>query len=76
MEGKLVAVIVGLAIALAGLGLATFGQVLIVNLNKLYGAMPGRFQYPIWWHKVVGAVIGVIGLLIAVVGLITVKGQS
>jgi hypothetical protein len=74
MEGKLVALVVGLAIVLAGLGLATFGQPLIVNLNKLYGAMPGRFQYPVWWHRLVGALIAVVGLLIAAVGLITMKG--
>lgn len=59
MEGKLVALFIGLAIALVGLGLATFGQPLIVILNRLYTAMPGRFQYPVggtdswelcsWW---------------------------
>jgi hypothetical protein len=74
LDGKLVALFIGLAIALVGLGLAIFGRPLIIVLNRLYAAMPGRFRYPVWWHRLVGAVFLLVGLLIAGVGLITVRG--
>jgi hypothetical protein len=74
LDGKLAALFIGLAIALVGLGLAIFGQPLIAVLNRLYAAMPGRFRYPVWWHRLMGAVFVVVGLLIAGVGLIAVKG--
>jgi hypothetical protein len=69
-EAKLVAALMGLAVLAIGVGLMRFGAPLIVSLNNLYARLPGRFQYPLWWHRVVGGIIGAIGLLIAVLGML------
>jgi hypothetical protein len=65
---KLGAVAVGLAFMVAGGAIARYGAPAIVALNKTYARLPGRFQYPPWWHRLLGAMFAAFGLLIAVVG--------
>ena len=74
MEGKLLAVAIGLVFAVTGIGFARFGGPVIVALNRDYARMPGRLRYPVWWHMFMGALFVGFGVLIAVVGLVTVKG--
>jgi hypothetical protein len=69
-EAKLGAALIGLAVVAIGVGFVLFGAPLIVSLNNLYARLPGRFQYPLWWHRFVGGIIGAIGLLIAVLGIL------
>ena len=75
VEAKLVALAIGLAIAGVGIAFGRFGSPVITALNRLYSSMPGRFQYPLWWHKLVGALFFTVGMLIAIVGLLT-AGRS
>ena len=65
---KLAAVGVGFGIALIGLAIWLFGKYLTGGLNKLYAALPGRFQYPTWWPRAVGGFFIAFGVLILAVG--------
>jgi len=65
---KLGAIGVGLVIAVAGAAIVRFGAPAIVALNKTYARLPGRFQYPLWWHRLLGGMFVVFGVLIASVG--------
>jgi len=62
--------------AIVGFGVATVGALLVVasgplrtGLNKLYGSLPGRFQYPRWFVPLCGAFLVIFGLLVAGIGL-------
>lgn len=65
---KLAAVAVGLAFVVAGAAISRYGAPVIVALNKYYARLPGRFQYPPWWHRLFGTIVVGFGLLIALVG--------
>lgn len=67
---KLMAVFLGLIPVAIGVGFIRLGAPLIALLNKLYARLPGRFQYPRWWHRLVGGLFVAIGLLIAIPGAI------
>jgi hypothetical protein len=45
-----------------------FGGPVFVGLNKMFARLPGRWQYPAWWHRFLGAIIVGFGLLFAVTG--------
>lgn len=67
---KLGVALIGLAVMAIGVGFMRFGAPLILSLNNLYARLPGRFQYPVWWHRLVGGIIGAIGLLIVVLSIL------
>ncbi len=67
---KLAALLIGVAILGIGVTIFRYGSPVIVGLNKLYTRMPGRFQYPAWWHRFLGAIFIGFGALFAVAGVI------
>ena len=65
---KLAAVGVGVGIALVGVVIWLFGSHVTTGLNRIYGKLPGRFQYPRWWHRLLGGFLIAFGVLILSVG--------
>lgn len=73
VAAKLGAVVLGLAIFVLGLGIVRFGGHVMGRLNRLYEHMPGHFQYPSWWNKLLGGMFCGFGLLVAVAGGVLAK---
>ena len=73
VEGKLLAALLGLAFVIAGVAIARYGAPVMVALNRLYSVLPGRMRYPMWFHKVFGGAIVLFGMLIAIVGVLTIR---
>ena len=69
-QTKLVVIGIGLAIGLVGLVVTYFGKPVVIALNKLYARLPGRWQYPPWWHRLIGGIFVGIGLLTVVLGAV------
>ncbi len=67
---KMVPLLIGLGTLAVGVGMIRFGAPIVLSLNKLYARLPGRFQYPLWWHRLVGGMFVAAGLLFAVVGVV------
>lgn len=65
---KTIAVVIGLGLIGIGAALMLVGGAVISRLNRLYAALPGKFQYPRWWHRFIGGIICGFGLIVAVVG--------
>jgi hypothetical protein len=65
---KIGVVAVGLGFVIAGGAIARYGAPAIMALNRIYARLPGRFQYPPWWHRLFGAMFVALGVLIAAVG--------
>ncbi len=65
---KLGAIAIGFAFIGVGIGIIRLGAPLMSSLNKMYQHVPGKFQYPPWWHKLFGGLIVGFGVLVAVVG--------
>jgi hypothetical protein len=68
VAGKFIAI--GLGLAFVGIGslfIAKGGR-LTAALNAMYTRLPGRFQYPAWYHRAFGGFIVGFGILIASVG--------
>jgi len=59
----------GVALIAVGVGLIRFGGRLTGAFNKVYARLPGRFQYPSWWHRLIGGFFCALGLLGVVLGL-------
>ena len=70
---KLVVIVVGLGLIGIGTALMLFGEGVISTLNRMYAVLPGKFQYPFWWHRVIGGIVGGFGLIVAVVGGVTAR---
>ena len=54
---------IGAAVVLAGVALWIASGPITRSLNKLYAALPGRFQYPHWWVRMIAALFFVFGLV-------------
>lgn len=67
---KLAALGIGLGFIGSGLAVIRFGGPAFVGLNKMYARLPGRWQYPAWWHRFIGALIVGFGLLFAIAGVL------
>ncbi len=67
---KLAALGIGLGFIGIGVAIIRFGGPVFVGLNKMYSRLPGRWQYPAWWHRFLGAIIVGFGLLFAVAGVL------
>jgi hypothetical protein len=67
---KLAALGIGLAFIGIGLAIIRLGGPVFVGLNKMYAQLPGRWQYPAWWHRFLGALIVGFGLLFAIAGVL------
>lgn len=65
---KLAAIGVGAGIVLVGAIGWIFGGHVTTALNVTYAKLPGHFQYPPNWHKLIGGMLIGFGLLIVVVG--------
>lgn len=65
---KLAVVLVGVVIILIGIALMQFGHYVRDSLNVMYARLPGRFQYPNWWPRLIGGLVCAFGVLVAVVG--------
>lgn len=65
---KLVAIVIGVGLIGAGAALVLFGEGVIYRLNRMYAVLPGKYQYPLWWHRFIGGIICGFGLIVAVVG--------
>lgn len=63
---KLVAIVIGVGFIGAGVALMLFGEGVVPMLNRMYAVLPGRFQYPLWWHRFTGGIICGFGLIVAV----------
>jgi di/tricarboxylate transporter len=68
---SLLAIVAGLAIATAGVGFGRYGSPVTEALNRLYSTLPGRFVYPMWFHKIFGGMVALFGFALAAVGVIT-----
>lgn len=75
VEAKILAVLIGMAIAAVGVGFVLFGAPLTALLNQMYSRLPGKFQYPMWFHRVFGGTLVAFGLLFALVGGLTAKSM-
>jgi hypothetical protein len=62
--------LVGLAIVGVGVALITFRAPLTTGLNRLYAALPGRFQYPHWWVAFFGSLVCGFGSVIAILSVL------
>jgi hypothetical protein len=67
--GKVGVTLIGLGVVAAGVLFMRFGDSVTTALNRDYARMPFKFQYPPWWHRLTGALFVVIGLLVAVMGV-------
>jgi len=65
---KAIAVGIGLGFIGIGVALMLVGGGVISQLNRVYAALPGKFQYPPWWHRLIGGMICCFGLIVAVAG--------
>jgi hypothetical protein len=66
-----IVVLIGLVIMAAGITLSSFvGTRLQTGLNALYARPPGKFQYPAWWHRLIGWLFVAFGLTTVIVGLL------
>ncbi len=68
---KVLIICVGLGIT--GLGVAlwsSFGAGLQAGLNVDHARLPGRFQYPAWWHRLFGALVIAFGVAVVTIALI------
>jgi uncharacterized BrkB/YihY/UPF0761 family membrane protein len=64
---------IGAGVVLAGLALWIASGPITRSLNKLYAALPGRFQYPDWWVKMIAAFFFVFGLVM--IGIAILAGR-
>ena len=64
----LAAVGVGLGIALIGVAMWIAGWRLTSALHQLYARLPGCFQYPAGWHRLIGGLFVAFGVVILVTG--------
>ncbi len=67
---KLWPLTIGLGIIAIGVGMIRYGAPIIASLNKLYARLPGRFRYPVWWHRLLGGLFVAFGLLYTVAGIV------
>lgn len=67
---KLATLLIGLAAVALGVVMIRYGTPVVASLNKLYLRLPGRFQYPSWWHWLVGSLFVLVGLLFAIGGVL------
>lgn len=65
---KVAAIGLGVGIVLIGAIGWIFGGHVTNALNVMYAKLPGHFQYPHNWHKLLGGMFIGFGLLIVVVG--------
>ena len=66
--GKALAVSLGLGLIGVGATLMLVGGGVTSRMNSLYAALPEKFQFPPWWHRLIGGIICCFGLIVAVVG--------
>jgi hypothetical protein len=55
------------------LGAVLFSELggrLTTGLNKLYVRMPGKFQYPSWFHRLFGGIFFAFGIVFVLAGLL------
>jgi hypothetical protein len=77
-QAKLAALTTGVAFIAVGVGLIRFGGRLTVAFNKVYARQPGRFQYPSWWHRLIGGffcALRLLGAALALAGRQAVAGR-
>ena len=67
---KLAALGIGLGFIAIGIAIIRLGSPAIVALNRLYERLPGRFQYPAWWHRLLGGIFVGFGVLFAIAGVL------
>ncbi len=67
---RLLGTLIGLAIVGVGVALVAYRTPLTTGLNRLYAALPGRFQYPHWFAAFFGGLTCAFGAVITVLSLI------
>jgi len=60
----------GVPFIAVGVAIIKFGRPWIDFSNRVYARLPGRFQYPSWYHYLFGTICCAFGLLIIVVALV------
>lgn len=68
-QAKIIALATGLVLIAIGAAFIRFGAPLIASLNQMYARLPGRFQYPRWFHLVFGSAVCGFGLFILILSL-------
>lgn len=70
-QGRILALAVGAGVMILGAVLfSKLGSRLTTELNKLYVRLPGRFQYPAWFHRLIGGIFLAFGLVFVLAGLL------
>ena len=70
-QGRILALAVGAGVMILGaLLFSELGSRLTTGLNKLYVRLPGRFQYPAWFHRLFGGIFFAFGLVFVLAGLL------
>jgi hypothetical protein len=65
---KFGAVALGLAFVIGGVAFMRVGAAPMAALNRLNARLPGKVQYPAWYHRFFGGIILAFGLLVAILG--------